>query len=80
MLGKGVPIYKVSKMLGHSTVLTTEAHYGHLDRTVLSEEIHHINSIISTPSLETLIDGNSAQAVNGSRKQENSDAPQNYNS
>ncbi len=30
-------------MLGYSIVLTTEAHYGHLDRTVFSEEIHHVN-------------------------------------
>jgi integrase len=49
MLSKGVPIYKVSKMLGHSTVLTTEAHYGHLDRRVLSDEIHKVDSIMTVP-------------------------------
>lgn len=63
MLSKGVPIYKVSKILGHSTVLTTEAHYGHLDRSVLSDEIHHVDSIISTPRLESLLGEITAEAV-----------------
>jgi integrase/recombinase XerD len=64
MLSRGVPIYKVSKMLGHSTVLTTEQHYGHMDRNVLSEEIHHIDSIISTPNLERMLRDETPQAVN----------------
>lgn len=51
MLSKGVPIYKVSKMLGHSTVVTTEQHYGHLDRTELSKEIHHIDGVLSLPDV-----------------------------
>ena len=49
MLSKGVPIYKVSKIMGHSTVLVTEQHYGHLDNRVLSDEIHHIDTIMSVP-------------------------------
>ncbi|MBP9128341.1 MAG: tyrosine-type recombinase/integrase, partial [Elusimicrobia bacterium] len=48
MLSNGVPIYKVSKMLGHSTVTTTESHYGHLDKRVLSDEIRHIDGIITS--------------------------------
>jgi len=51
MLGKGVPIYKVSKILGHSSVKVTEDHYGHLDKSVLFEEIHNINGVISLPKL-----------------------------
>ena len=80
MLSRGVPIYKVSKMLGHSTVLTTEAHYGHMDRSVLSDEIHHINTIISTPSLEQLLGQNTAEAVNEAVNGKNQDAPPNYDS
>lgn len=51
MLGEGVPIYKVSKMLGHSSVVVTEQHYGHLDRSVLTEEIKHIDGIVTLPKL-----------------------------
>ena len=51
MLGQGVPIYKVSKIMGHSTVLVTEQHYGHLDRSVLTEEIKHIEGIVTLPKL-----------------------------
>lgn len=78
MLSKGVPIYKVSKMLGHSTVLTTEAHYGHLDRSVLCEEIHHINTIISTPRLESLLAEKPAETVNRPLMAEKKDAQSNY--
>ncbi|HOW26933.1 MAG TPA: site-specific integrase [Elusimicrobiota bacterium] len=51
MLGRGVPIYKVSKIMGHSGVGVTEQHYGHLDRSTLSQEIHHVNGVISLPSV-----------------------------
>lgn len=51
MLGKGVPIYKVSKILGHSSVKVTEDHYGHLDKSVLFEEIHNIKGVISLPNV-----------------------------
>ena len=80
MLSRGVPIYKVSKILGHSTVLTTEAHYGNLNRNVLSDEIHHVNSIMTTPSLERLLGDNSAQAVNETVNEGNQAAQPNYDS
>jgi hypothetical protein len=80
MLSRGVPIYKVSKMLGHSTVLTTEAHYGHMDRNVLSEEIHHIDSIISTPSLERLLNDETPPAVNKAVNERNRDHRPSYDS
>ena len=51
MLGRGVPIYKVSKIMGHSTVIVTEQHYGHLDRSVLVEEIKHVEGIVTLPKL-----------------------------
>ena len=51
MLSRGVPIYKVSKILGHSSVVVTEQHYGHLDRRVLSEEMKHIEGIVTFPKL-----------------------------
>ena len=51
MLSKGVPIYKVSKIMGHSSVTVTEQHYGHLDRKTLSDEIHHIGSLMSVPAV-----------------------------
>lgn len=54
MLGRGVPIYKVSKILGHSSVVVTEQHYGHLDRSVLTEEIRHIDGVITLPKVPTL--------------------------
>lgn len=68
MLSQGVPIYKVSKILGHSTVLVTEQHYGHLDKRVLSDEIHHIESVLSVPTLESLCGSNTegAEVVNKS--------------
>jgi integrase len=53
MLSRGVPIYKVSKIMGHSTVVVTEQHYGHLDRKVLSDEIHNIGSVMSVPTIES---------------------------
>lgn len=80
MLSRGVPIYKVSKILGHSTVLTTEAHYGHIDRSVLSDEIHHIDTIIGTPNLEQLLGQNRTEAVNKAVNETNQGAQTIYNS
>lgn len=54
MLSRGVPIYKVSKILGHSSVVVTEQHYGHLDRSVLTEEIKHIEGIVTLPKLSAV--------------------------
>ena len=51
MLSRGAPIYKVAKFLGHSSVVVTEQHYGHLDRSVLTEEIRHIEGIVTLPKL-----------------------------
>jgi len=57
MLTKGVPIYKVSKILGHSTVTVTEQHYGHLSRGALSEEIRHIDDVMSLPRIGDMVGG-----------------------
>ena len=57
MLSRGVPIYKVSKIMGHSTVVVTEQHYGHLDRRVLVEEIKHVEGIVTLPNLSALSSG-----------------------
>src|SRR3989344_2560226 len=54
MLSRGVPIYKVSKILGHSGVVVTEQHYGHLDRSVLTEEIKHIEGVMTLPKVSAL--------------------------
>jgi len=47
LLGKGESIYKVSKLLGHSSVVVTQTHYGHLADTDLSDSISHIDGVIS---------------------------------
>jgi len=47
LLAKGESIYKVSKLLGHSSVGVTQTHYGHLADTDLSDSISHIDGIIS---------------------------------
>jgi len=54
LLTRGVPIYKVSKMLGHSTARVTEEHYGHLDKTELAKEIHHIDGVLNVPQVAQL--------------------------
>ena len=68
MLSRGVPIYKVSKILGHSTIVTTEQHYGHLDRTELSREIGNIEGVLSLPGVFDLSGSRAIQTeqvVNG---------------
>jgi len=57
MLTKGVPIYKVSKILGHSTIRTTEEHYGHLDHHTFAEDIQQIESVITVPELPKMPNG-----------------------
>jgi len=47
LLSKGVPIYKVSKILGHSSVVVTEQHYGHLAMSDLKDAIDHIDGVIT---------------------------------
>ena len=64
MLSRGVPIYKVSKILEHSSVVVTEQHYGHLDRSVLTEEIKHIEGIVTLPKLAEMRLGQPPKVVN----------------
>jgi len=47
LLNKGEPIYKVSKILGHSSVLVTEQHYGHLSLADLQDSIKQVDGIMS---------------------------------
>jgi integrase len=47
LLSRGVPIYKVSKILGHSSVVVTEQHYGHLSLADLKEAISCIEGVVS---------------------------------
>jgi integrase len=49
LLTKGVPIYKVSKILGHSSVVVTEQHYGHLSLADLGGAIGFIDGVVSVP-------------------------------
>jgi integrase len=49
LLSKGVPIYKVSKILGHSSVVVTEQHYGHLSLADLKGAISCIEGVVSVP-------------------------------
>lgn len=50
LLTKGVPIYIVSKILGHSSVVVTEQHYGHLAFADLKSAVDKIDGVISVPS------------------------------
>lgn len=47
LLNKGQPIYKVSKILGHSSVVVTEQHYGHLSLADLQDSIKQVDGIMS---------------------------------
>lgn len=49
LLGRGIPVYKVSKILGHSGVQVTEQHYGHLNQADLHGAINAISGIVSDP-------------------------------
>ena len=49
LLTRGVPIYKVSKILGHSSVVVTEQHYGHLSLADLKGAISCIEGVVSVP-------------------------------
>jgi integrase len=49
LLGGGVPIYKVSKILGHSSVVVTEQHYGHLSLADLKGAISCIEGVVTVP-------------------------------
>lgn len=54
MLSKDVPIYHVSKMLGHSGVGVTQNHYGHMDDRVFSKNIDKIGDVITVPPIVEL--------------------------
>ena len=56
LLTQGVPIYKVSKILGHSSVVTTEQHYGHLANSDLKNAVDKIDGIINNDYTETALD------------------------
>ena len=43
LIAKGVNIYTVSKLLGHSSVKVTERHYLALDPAHLREAVNHLN-------------------------------------
>jgi len=57
LLTKGVPIYKVSKILGHSSVVVTEQHYGHLSLADLKGAISCIEGVVSVPFAADLQQG-----------------------
>ena len=43
LLHHGVSIYKVSKILGHSSVTVTDKIYGHLAAANMHREVSHLN-------------------------------------
>ena len=47
LLSKGESIYKVSQLVGHSSVSVTQAHYGHLAAADLKNAVQHIDGVIS---------------------------------
>jgi len=47
LLSRGVPIYKVSKILGHSSVVVTEQHYGHLSLADMRGAISRIEGVVT---------------------------------
>jgi len=47
LLSRGVPIYKVSKILGHSSVVVTEQHYGHLSLADMRVAISRIEGVVT---------------------------------
>ena len=47
LLAKGESIYKVSKILGHSSIKVTEEHYGHLATADLADAVTKINGVVT---------------------------------
>jgi integrase len=47
LLTRGVPIYKVSKIMGHSSIRVTEEHYGHLCVGDLEDAISQIGGVVT---------------------------------
>lgn len=50
MVQNGVPIYSVSKLLGHSTVSVTQKHYASLETSGLHAEVNRVFSMEDTTS------------------------------
>jgi integrase len=64
---KGINIFKVSKWLGHSTVMTTEQYYAHLSRDSQREDIECLNKLVDLcPGMESRT--NSGQTLENDAK------------
>jgi integrase len=55
LLTKGVPIYKVSKILGHSSVVVTEQHYGHLSMADLKDAVDQIDGVVGAAGCNGIV-------------------------
>jgi len=64
LLTKGVPIFKVMKILGHSSVVVTEQHYGHLALTDLKSAVDEIDGVLSLGCTQVALDDKLHQAIN----------------
>jgi integrase len=67
LLNKGVPIYKVSKILGHSSVVVTEQHYGHLSLANLKDAVDQIDGVIDVLSCTEVAPSNNRELVQTSK-------------
>jgi integrase/recombinase XerD len=47
LISRGESLYKVSKILGHSSVVVTEQHYGHLGMMDLKTAVDKIDGVVS---------------------------------
>ncbi len=52
LLAKGESIYKVSQLVGHSSVSVTQAHYGHLAAADLKDAVQKIDGVTSAEKLQ----------------------------
>lgn len=59
-LSQGEAIYKVSKLMGHSSVTVTESHYGHLAAKDLRDTIERVKPFVSCNRFATDTDYGSA--------------------
>jgi integrase len=53
LLSKGESIYKVSQLVGHSSVSVTQAHYGHLAAADLKDAVQKIDGVTSCQKVAT---------------------------
>lgn len=63
LLSAGVPVYSVSKILGHSSVKVTEAHYGHLGNKDLHDAAKVIDGVINLHNVSTEAKGEAVKLV-----------------